>query len=82
MFPKANRLHTWNVIRGNTIVKSHKALMFYYLLFIFNFYGGGGCIDFGGHSFDWTLEVVVRFLRVKRDWKATRPPCPLFPKYI
>ena len=54
--------------------KGHTAPMFYYLFIIYfsrgTSYERSRRINFGGGSFDWKLEVVVPFLRVKNDRRA------------
>ena len=37
------------------------------------------CLNFRDGSFNWKLKVVVHFLRVKRDPRATSHPNPLVP---
>ena len=49
------------------------------LLVIHGFYGRDGRKNFRGGSSDWKSEVLVPFLRVKSDQRATNPhPPPLF----
>ena len=37
----------------------------------------GGCLNFGGGSLDRELEVILYFLRVKSEKRATSPLPPL-----
>jgi hypothetical protein len=47
---------------------------------IYGCYGRDARKNFRNGSFDWKLKVLVQFLKVKRGWRATSPPPPLFPK--
>jgi hypothetical protein len=55
-----------------------KAIRLQIFLFQRHFIWKVWCFKHGRGSFDWKLEVLVPFLRIKRDMKATRPPHALF----
>jgi hypothetical protein len=57
------------------LASPHTPSIFYFFL-RGSLYRKGRCRNFKGGLFDWKSRVLVPFLRVKSDWRATSPPPP------